>query len=172
MSCNSQTLSGLAKDCTPSMGGIVEVYIANHDDVSEVTVTSGKVSAITMASSAKFKKYQFARNTGSMTSTYTIDKASGVQFVATDLLLQFNRMETTKRVEISALAINDLSIIVKTANGNFFFLGYDEPVTASAGDGQTGTARGDANRYTITLQDNSKEMPYEVDASIVSALVA
>lgn len=172
MSCNSQTLSGLAKDCTPSMGGIVEVYIANHDDVSEVTVTSGKVSAITMASSAKFKKYQFARNTGSMTSTYTIDKASGVQFVATDLLLQFNRMETTKRVELSALAINDLAIIVKTANGNFFFLGYDEPVTASAGDGQTGTARGDANRYTITLQDNSKEMPYEVDASIVSALVA
>ena len=172
MSCNSQTLSGLAKDCTPSMGGIVEVYIANHDDVSEVTVTSGKVSAITMASSAKFKKYQFARNTGSMTSTYTIDKASGVQFVATDLLLQFNRMETTKRVEISALAINDLAIIVKTANGNFFFLGYDEPVTASAGDGQTGTARGDANRYTITLQDNSKEMPFEVDASIVSALVA
>lgn len=172
MSCNSQTLSGLAKDCSPSMGGIVEVYIANHDDVSEVTVTSGKVSAITMASSAKFKKYQFARNTGSMTSTYTIDKASGVQFVATDLLLQFNRMETTKRVELSALAINDLAIIVKTANGNFFFLGYDEPVTASAGDGQTGTARGDANRYTITLQDNSKEMPFEVDASIVSALVA
>ena len=80
-------------------------------------------------------------------------------------------METAKRVEISALAVNDLVAIVKDANGIYWYLGYDEPVNASAGDGQTGTARGDANRYTITLQDNSKEMPMEVDSTIVAALI-
>ena len=170
MACN-QTLSGLVKDCSPSMGGITEVLLANREDVSAVTADSGKVTEITMASSAKFKKYSFARNTGSMTSTYTIDQASGVRYVTTDLLLQFNRMETAKRVEISALAVNDLVAIVKDANGIYWYLGYDEPVNASAGDGQTGTARGDANRYTITLQDNSKEMPMEVDSTIVAALI-
>ena len=91
--------------------------------------------------------------------------------MTTDLLLQFNRMETTKRVEMSALAVNDLVAIVKDANGIYWYLGYDEPVNASAGDGQTGTARGDANRYTITLQDNSKEMPMEVGASIIDGLL-
>lgn len=170
MACN-QTLSGLVKDCSPSMGGITEVLLANREDVSAVTANSGKISEITMASSAKFKKYSFARNTGSMTSTYTIDQASGVKYVTTDLLLQFNRMETAKRVEISALAVNDLVAIVKDANGIYWYLGYDEPVNASAGDGQTGTARGDANRYTITLQDNSKEMPMEVDSTIIAALI-
>ena len=170
MACN-QTLSGLVKDCSPSMGGITEVLLANREDVSAVTADTGKVTEITMASSAKFKKYTFARNTGSMTSTYTIDQASGVRYVTTDLLLQFNRMETAKRVEISALAVNDLVAIVKDANGIYWYLGYDEPVNASAGDGQTGTARGDANRYTITLQDNSKEMPMEVDSTIVAALI-
>ena len=170
MACN-QTLSGLVKDCSPSMGGITEVLLANREDVSAVTADSGKVTEITMASSAKFKRYAFARNTGSMTSTYTIDQASGVKYVTTDLLLQFNRMETAKRVEISALAVNDLVAIVKDANGIYWYLGYDEPVNASAGDGQTGTARGDANRYTITLQDNSKEMPMEVDSTIVAALI-
>lgn len=170
MACN-QTLSGLVKDCSPSMGGITEVLLANREDVSAVTAVSGKISEITMASSAKFKRYTFARNTGSMTSTYTIDQASGVKYVTTDLLLQFNRMETAKRVEISALAVNDLVAIVKDANGIYWYLGYDEPVNASAGDGQTGTARGDANRYTITLQDNSKEMPMEVDSTIVPALI-
>ena len=170
MACN-QTLSGLVKDCSPSMGGITEVLLANREDVSAVTADSGKISEITMASSAKFKKYSFARNTGSMTSTYTIDQASGVRYVTTDLLLQFNRMETAKRVEISALAVNDLVAIVKDANGIYWYLGYDEPVNASAGDGQTGTARGDANRYTITLQDNSKEMPMEVDSTIIAALI-
>lgn len=170
MACN-QTLSGLVRDCAPSMGGIVEALIANRDDVTTVTVTSDKISAITMASSAKFKKYAFPRNTGSLSSNYTIDQATGVRYVASDLVLQFNRMETAKRVEISALAQNDLVVIVKDANGKYWYLGYDEPVNVTAGDGLTGTARGDRNGYSITLQDNSLEMPYEVDSSIVDALV-
>lgn len=171
MACN-QTLSGLVRDCAPSMGGIVEVYIANSVDVTGVTISDNKVSAITMASSAKFKKYAFARNTGSLSSNYTIDQATGVRYVSSDLVLQFNRMDTQKRVEISALAQNDLMIIVKTANGNFFLLGKDEPVNATAGDGLTGTARADRNGYSITLQDNSLEMPYEVDEDIIDDIVA
>ncbi len=167
----TQTLSGLVKDCAANMGGIVEVLIANHADVSSVAVSDGMISTITMAQSAKFKRYNFAKNTGSLTSTYTLDPASGVKYVTTDLLLQFNRMETSKRVEITALALGDLAVICKDANGKYWYLGKDEPVNASAGDGQTGTARSDANRYTITLEDNSLEMPFEVDASIVDALV-
>ena len=167
-----QTLSGLARDCSSNMGGILEVLIANADDVTGVTLSEGIISTISMATTAKFKRYTFPKNTGSLTSTYNIDRASGVQYVSSELLLQFNRMETQKRVEITALALGDLAVIVKDANGKYWYLGKDEPVNASAGDGQTGTARGDANRYTITLQDESKEMPYEVDSSIVDALVA
>lgn len=171
MACN-QTLSGLVRDCAPSMGGIVEVLIANFDDVSGVTTSDNKVSAITMASTAKFHRYSFARNTGSLTSNYTIDQTTGANFVTSDLLMVFNKMETAKRVEISALAQNDLAVIVKDANGKYWYLGMDEPVKASAGDGQTGTARPDRNGYSITLQDNSKEMPYEVVDTIIDALVA
>ena len=153
------------------MGGILEVLIANADDVTGVTLSEGIISTISMATTAKFKRYTFPKNTGSLTSTYNIDRASGVQYVSSELLLQFNRMETQKRVEITALALGDLVCIVKDANGKYWYLGKDEPVSASASDGQTGTARGDANRYTVTLLDESKEMPYEVDASIVEALV-
>ena len=166
-----QTLSGLARDCSSNMGGILEVLIANADDVTSVTLSEGIISTVSMATSAKFKRYTFAKNTGSLTSTYTLDPASGVKYVTSELLLQFNRMETQKRVEITALALGDLVCIVKDANGKYWYLGKDEPVNASASDGQTGTARADANRYTITLQDESLEMPYEVDASIVDALV-
>ena len=176
MGC-TQTLSGLAKDCSPSMGGIVEVYIANFSDVTSKTVTDGKISAITMASLggtpetfAKFKTYYFPKNTGSLTSTYNVADG-GNKYVSSDLVLQFSRMETAKRVEITALAVSDLAIIVKDANGKYWYLGYDDAVNLSAGDGQTGTARGDANRYSITLQDNSWEMPYEVADSIIAGLL-
>lgn len=169
MACN-QTLSGIAKDCTPSMGGIVEAYIAAYSDVTAVTVTDGKISAITLRTpgsgetgSVKFKRFTFRRNTSNFASTLNVDPAVGTSFVSTDIMLQFNRMETTKRVEMAALAVNELAVFVLDANGKYWYFGKDEAVCASAGDGQTGTARADGNRYTITLQDNAKEFPYEMN---------
>lgn len=171
MACN-QTLTAILRDCSPSMGGIIEVMFANKEDVQEVTLTEDMVNAITMANGKKFVKFQFARNTGSMSSNYTIDPTTGVKFVTTDLVLVFNRMETSKRVSIKALIQNDLVAIVKDANGKYWYLGYDEALNATAGDGMTGTARADRNGYSVTLQDNSHEMPYEVNSEIIAALVA
>ena len=162
MAC-TQTLAGLVNDCATSMGGIAEAYIANREDVSQVTVSEDKITAITMAESAKFKKYYFRPGTGSFTSTLNVDPANGVNYVSTDIAFQFTRMETTKRVEMAALSVGDLVIIVKDNNGVYWYFGYDNPVTASAGDGQSGTARTDGNRYSITLQDNANTWPYEVE---------
>ena len=71
-------------------------------------------------------------------------------------------MDTTKRVEIAALAQSELAVIVKDANGSYWYLGLDAPVKASAGDGLTGTARADRNGYSITLQDNSLDLPANI----------
>lgn len=171
MACN-QTLNGLVRDCQPSMGGIVEAHAINREYITGITAAEGVVSEITLAESETFKSYYFNRNTGSMTSNYTLDPATGVRYVTTDLVLQFNRMETAKRVEVTALAQNELALIVKDANGKYWLLGKDEPVMATAGEGVTGTARGDRNGYGITLQDTSLEMPYEVDAELVASLIA
>lgn len=161
MACN-QTISGIVQDCLTSKGGVAEVYLANYEDVTAVTVTSNKVNAITMASGKKFKRFYFRPGTSSMTSTLNIDNAAGVNFVQTLLTMLFSRMETTKRVEMSALAVNDLRAIVKDANGVYWLLGEEEPVIANAGDGQTGTAKTDANRYSITLEDNNGTFPKEI----------
>lgn len=161
MACN-QTISGIVQDCATSKGGVAEVYLANYEDVTDLTVTDNKVTGITMASGKKFHRYYFRPGTSSMTSTLTIDNAAGVNFVQTLLTMLYSRMETTKRVEMSALAVNDLRAIVKDANGVFWLLGEEEPVIANAGDGQTGTAKTDANRYSITLEDNNSTFPKEI----------
>jgi hypothetical protein len=154
------------------MGGIVEAHAINREYVEKITASEGIISEITITSAEKFKSFYFNRNTGSMTSNYTLDPATGVRFVTTDLVLQFNRMETSKRVEVTALAQNELALIVKDANGKYWLLGKDEPVIATAGEGVTGTARGDRNGYGITLQDTYLEMPYEVDETIIAGLIA
>lgn len=157
----SQTLNGILNDCAANMGGIVEVYLANKAEVT-AALSDGKVTSITMASSAKFHKYQFKPGVSSMSSNYQVNQENGTKFVQTDLQLVFNRMETSKRVEVVAMAQGEMAAIVKDANGLYWFLGMDEPIVLNAGDGLTGTARADRNGYSVTLQDNSKEMPYEV----------
>ena len=173
MAC-SQVLNGIAADCQTNVGGIREVYIANYSDVTTVEIdeSSNMIKTITMADSAKFKKYAFKKNTSSMTSTLNVDPANGVNFVQTDLSLVFAKQETVKRMEIAKLSLGELRIIVLDANGKYWFLGQEEFVSATAGTAETGVNRTDGNKYTITLTDYSSSYPYEVDPTIVSGLIA
>ena len=56
-------------------------------------------------------------------------------------------------------------VIYEDNNQKRWLLGYDNPVTATSLGGETGTAFGDANQYTIELTDNSSELPMEVTMS-------
>ena len=173
MSC-SQVLNGIAADCQTNVGGIREVYIANYSDVTTVEIdeSSNMIKTITMADTAKFKKYSFKKNTSSMTSTLNVDPANGINFVQTDLALVFAKQETVKRMEIAKLSLGELRVIVLDANGKYWFLGKEEFVSATAGTAETGTNRSDGNKYTTTLTDYSASYPYEVDPTIVAELIA
>lgn len=172
MSCTSYTLKGLARDCSQSMGGIKTVYIANYADVQEVTVDDEKITGVTMVDSAKFHTYNLRKGAGSFTSTATIDNANGINYVTTDLVFNMLKMDTTKRVEMTALSLNELAVIVEDANGAYWYLGKDEAVASTTGTGATGTARTDGNMYTITLQDTSLTYPYEIEGAAVKAVIA
>ena len=173
MAC-SQVLNGIAADCQTNVGGVREVYIANYGDVTTIEVddSSNMIKTITMADTAKFKKYAFKKNTSSMTSTLNVDPANGVNFVQTDLSLVFAKQETVKRMEIAKLSLGELRVIVKDANGKYWFLGQEEFVSATSGTAETGVNRTDGNKYTITLTDYSSSYPYEVDSTIVAGLIA
>lgn len=170
--CN-QTLAGIQLDCTNSLGGIKSVYIANYGDVDGKPVVGedGMISDITMVDGATFKPYQFRKQTGSMTSTLNVDETAGINYVATELSLVFTKMETKKRLEMAALAIGQLVVIVEDSNGKFWYLGYDDYVSSSAGGANTGTAKGDQNAYTLTLSDESTSYPYEVTKDAVDKVI-
>lgn len=158
MSCVSVTLSGLVQDCESSMGGIKKVWIATENP--KPTVSDGAINGFEQTTD--WYEYNFKKNTGSFTSTLNVDVANGINYVSTELILQFNKMTTTKRIEMTGLAVNDMWVIVLDSNNTYWYLGYDEPVTANAGTSQTGTAKTDGNFYQITLSDEADTFPYEV----------
>lgn len=171
--CN-QTLAGITLDCTNSLGGIKTVYIANYGDVESVAVdeANGEITGITMTTGSTFKPYQFRKQTGSMTSTLNVDETAGINYVSTELSLVFTKMETAKRLEMTALAKAQLAVIVEDSNGKYWYMGKDDYVSSTAGGGNTGTAKGDQNAYTLTLTDESITYPYEVTKSAVEAVIA
>lgn len=163
-----QTLSGIAFDCNPSAGGIRTIWLAPYDEAVTITAESGVITDISNLDD--FVKYNFRKNTGSMTSTLNVDPANGINYVSTELNLVFGKMETSKRIEIQALVLSEVFAIVKDANGKYWLLGKDEGVSATAGTGQTGTVKTDGNNYNITLTDESLEFPYECGTKIIEGL--
>ena len=169
--CN-QTLAGITLDCGNNKGGIKTVYITNFGDVKSYEESEGVISGITMADSAKFKAYQFRKNTGSMTSTLTADETNGLNYVTTELSLVFTKMDTAKRVEMSALSLGQLAVIVLDSNGIYWYLTPDDYASASAGTGETGTAKGDRNAYTLTLSVENDSYPIEIAESAIASIIA
>lgn len=166
------TLNGITLDCQPSLGGIKRVWITQYSDVQSVTVgDDNMIESITLAAEAKWYEYQFRKATGSLTSTLNVDESAGVNYVSNELALVFTKMETAKRIEIAALSIGQLAVVVEDSNGHYWFLGKDDYVSASAGTGVTGTAKGDQNAYTLTLSTDSDSYPYELSAEAIAAIV-
>lgn len=173
MACKSFALSGIALSCKDNMGGIKEVYITKSSDVEGVTLNTEKtqIASITMAEGSKFKTYKFRKGTANMTSTAASDEAIGNFSVTTELALQFSKMETSKRLEIMALCLEDVVAVALDFNGKYWYLGYDFPVSATAATAQTGTASTDLNGYNVTLSDTSAEFPFEIPADVMTGII-
>ena len=158
MSC-TVTLMGIPIDCGTNLSGIKALYLANDASVGNVTVTEGEITEID-ASAGTFYEYIPAKNTGSLTKTLTKDETTGVKYYTNEVVAQFNKMETKKRTELSNIDRGQFKAIVLDNNGKYWFLGYNNYVSATAVTGQTGAGLDDGNFDTLTLTEISAELPY------------
>lgn len=165
MACNNQYLSNIGRDCSPAKGGIRQAWFAVW--AKDIFTVSGdtannpfEVSAI--SSAATWYHYEFRKGTGSFTSTQSIDEANGLNYVETDVVLRFGRMESDKRYAVAALALGGVAGIVEDNNGSYWAFGVEEEMVPQAGTGQSGTAVADGNYYEITLRDTYSSFPLEI----------
>lgn len=167
MACSQYTLRGIARGCKDSIGGIKTLYLTTDiDDISPVIDSS--VLTLTQTEVSKFKTFNFFKNTGSMTTTLQTAENAGNSF-QTEVSLVFMKQEARKRLEIEAMVMGETIAVVEDVNGEMWYLGKDNALTASAATAQTGTAAGDLNGYNVTLMDESRELPFPLDSSTKAA---
>ena len=174
MSC-FQTLTGIKSDCRANLGGIVAAYFGGFDqfeyDVEESAHTITSMSAKSGATDGKLYEYEFARQTGSLTSNITVDETNGVRYYTNTAALQFSRLEAEKHVEIEALAQSHLVGIFKDTNETYWLCGLDNYMSLAEANAQTGQAFGDLNGYTTTLSQMSAHLPYKIDYATFKELL-
>lgn len=175
MACS--TISGVTYSlCESNMGGVKAIYLANREDVTAINtgtdsaITGTCITGITMASGKTFQAFTVRKNTCSMTSNLQVSD-NGSSYVSTELSIVLRKMDSAKRMAMNALILGECYAIVVDANNIAWLLGFDEPVTCTAGTGETGTAKGDANQYTLTLTDESLDYPYELNATSLAAAI-
>lgn len=164
----SYTLEGIDLGCSAGMGGVKTLYLINEANVTieiDREVVDGnppRVKSVTLKGTDKFKEFKFRKGTASMTSTYNTDDTGSFSSFTTELALQFSQMESQKRMQIMAMCYNSLKGVVEDSNGRLWLLGADYPINASAATGVTGVGAQEFNGYTVTLKDESTELPYEI----------
>lgn len=164
--------------CQPNLGGITKIYLANAEEVSAVTVGTAStlsdegITAITMSAGTHFQEFTLKKNTSNFTSTLTVND-NGSSYVSTVISYLMPHMEASKRAAMQALMLAEAVAIVKDANGHYWMIGdKDNPLTNTAGTGETGTAKGDSNQYSVELTAETAEWPMEVTESAVQAVLA
>ena len=160
--------------CASSVGGILEAYLVAGDITGVTYNAQGAITGIT--GTGDIYTYQVQKQTSSLSETFNSSLENGTLYYTQDLLLNFHKMEQRKRNQVKLMAQNrGLKGFCLDNNNTIWYLGNDfGGGWLSAGSGLTGTAFGDANQYSVTLQFFSRDPMTTLDgtlAQVVSGLV-
>lgn len=169
MACLPVSFNGVALDCG-NVGGIRTLYIADTLNVDEVTALDGEITAITMKTTEKFKKFEFRKGNANFVSSGNRDDQAGTSFVETVTTASFNHMETAKRKEMQGLSTANTYVIAVDENGKAWFIGYGS-YNGGTVNANTGAAMSDANNYEVTLTSRTVELPMEVASDVLETII-
>lgn len=169
MSCT--TLTAITKGCDNNIGGITAIYINDMDNISSTTIDSANWMVDAQTASPSYETFEFRRNTGNFTEETSVDFANGSTFVTATITLMFHRREASKSKAIKILSEGqrDLAIIVKDANGKYWYFPMAQLSATAEG---SGTAKADGSKYSVTFIAENENLAYEVDPTIIGGLIS
>ena len=166
--------AGFSLGCRDNAGGIKTLYILSGS-VSSTSETSGELTDIN--GSGIFYQFDLTRGTSDFTETINGSTENGTVFYESTINAVFLKMQSALRNQMKILAQNpDLKMVVETNNAGtegdkFFYVGKTYGAQLNGGQGQTGTAIGDANGYTLTFTAQEPEPAIPVSGSSLSSIL-
>lgn len=173
MNCGS--LEGISIGCDNNTGGIKKFYAALREEVTfPLTINSpdGEISGITMIGGATFEEFEFTKNTSTFEESEDNNAENGNTLVTQTITLKLNRREKTKRDKLLLLGkFQDLIVIITDNNNINWLFGEENGVNLKTNVGGAGTAKSDANGYTLTFIGEEPVMANTVTDAALAAVI-
>ena len=167
--------SGFELGCRDNSGGIKNLYILSGSITSITDASEGLINSI--SGSGEFFQFELFRQTSDFSEAISSTPENGTVFYEQTVNATFFKLQSSTRNQVRVLAKNpDLKVIVETNNGSqdgvgrYWLLGEENGVQLLSGTGQTGTAFGDLNGYTLTFTGQEPEPASEISGSLTAVM--
>jgi len=150
---------GYVLGCRDNVGGVKGIWISSFDGEATYADTTGEITTVTPGTTnvVTYYKYEQLMEVPSFAQTGNFSLDNGTVFYEQTLALSLHKQNTELRNKLILLSQAKLSVIIKDQNGNYWLVGKDNGLFASAADLQTGKAFGDMNGVALTLQGKEAE---------------
>ena len=168
MACT--TLEDIIKGCDNNIGGITAVYVNDMDNITSTTEDDATWTVTAQSVSSRYQTFEFRRNVGNYTEDSAIDLINGSSFITATINLMLHRREAnvSRALKILGEGQRDLAVIVKDANGKYWYFPYSQLTTLGEG---SGTSKSDGSKYSIGLTAENPYLAKEVDSAIIADLL-
>ena len=143
--------------CASSVGGLKELYVL----AGSITGTSynGDGQLTGASGSGNLYTFELQKQTSNLVETFQVSLENGTTFFEQVTTAVFNKMDQDKRNQLKLLATNrQIVMFAKDNNDTIWYLGGDfSGGFVSAGTGDSGTAFGDRNGYSVSVTTYSEE---------------
>lgn len=163
--------------CGYSLKQIVELYLANAEDVTATTVgapTEGKgveVKTITMASSAKFYKIQPAKDTATFTDSLQVGDG-GSKYRQSSITWNISGEYTAEMVDVlDALSLGRFVIVAKLSDGSYVMFGRLTPMEAETVSLESAAEATGFNGIAVTFTNSTVESPVPLSEEAISTVL-
>jgi hypothetical protein len=161
---------GVSKGCDNNIGGIKKAWFGNFENIDSVThgSPSNKITGISLVdTNNKLQKFEFNKNTSTFTEVTAMDQSNGSEVCTQTVTIVLNRREQIKRDTLLLLGkFADLSCIILDSNDKYWFLGEFNGLNLTEKNSESGTAKTDPNRYTLTFVGEEPEDAREIDSGL------
>ena len=162
--------------CGYALKQIVELYIANAEDVTATTVGAPEegggveVKTITLAAQAKFYKIEPAKDTATFTDSLQVGDG-GSKYRQSSITWNISGEYTAEMVDVlDALSLGRFIIVARLSDGSYVMFGRLTPMEAETASLESAAEATGFNGITVTFTNSTVESPVPLSEAAIKVV--